>query len=615
MQRIVYLWLAIALFAASLAFGQEKSFTQTIGSVSVGPVNENGPTQVGYLFWGGDLPVLMANGGNTVTAKGSIYADSGLNLKLVQGDDFPTQVKDYLSGKTPYLRGTLHMLALASEVINKDPRTKPIVILQESWSLGDHMVGRAKIKTLNDIVGKKICLQEDGPHIGLIDDSLKAINASWDDITVVWTKDLTGKDGPAEMMKKDPSIDVACVISPDMIGLCGGIDQVGSGADDTLEGAHVVNSTSSMNHSIADMYVVRSDYFKAHRDKVEKFVAGYFKATEQLIEARKVYDNGKGKSQFYVDALKLAQNTWGVKSLPTLEVDAHGLVLDVDFARIPGNEAFFNDPSWIVGFTPKSKSALEVAEKLGYIKNKLGFEKANWDYKKLSEMAGVKYVAPVFSTGRVKVEISDFNKDLDDNTILTFDIKFSPEQTKFDVDAYAAEFQRVCETAATFGNTAIFIRGHADPTIVLRNFVWAAKAKGILQGNDSNYSFNGKAINLNNTNDIIKLIQSETFTNLRRRNSQGQIEDIEDPRTTVAGAQQLSLQRANSVKKSLQQYAESKGLSVDFSQIQPQGVGVAEPVIPRPRNTEQALQNMRVEFRVVRLQVEAISEDSFDFDK
>ena len=41
-------------------------------------------------------------------------------------DDFVQQVRDYLSGKSPFLRGTFRMIGMASEVIGADPRTKGV---------------------------------------------------------------------------------------------------------------------------------------------------------------------------------------------------------------------------------------------------------------------------------------------------------------------------------------------------------------------------------------------------------------------------------------------------------------------------------------------------------
>src|SRR5205809_678571 len=64
---------------------------------------------VPYILWGGDVATFMANGGET-TQPGTTFAKHGLKFKLVRGDDFAAQVKNYKDGKTPFLRGTLSML-------------------------------------------------------------------------------------------------------------------------------------------------------------------------------------------------------------------------------------------------------------------------------------------------------------------------------------------------------------------------------------------------------------------------------------------------------------------------------------------------------------------------
>jgi hypothetical protein len=434
-------------------------------------------------------------------------------------------------------------------------------------------------------------------------------------VKVVWAKNLTGDSSPAELFKKDDSIDACCVISPDMVGLCSGIDQKGSGAEGTVKGAHVVNSTASMSRSIADCYVVRKDFFDRRKDEVKKFVVGYLKATEQLLDWKKTYNDGKGKSKEYTAALKLAQDIYGKKVLPSLETDAHGLVSDATFARIPGNESWFDDPSNLTGFAAKQTAALETALKLGFVTDKFGFTKAGWDYKDISEAVGVKYVKPVFVAGRVKGEVTDFAKDLDSNTIFSFEIHFDPEQTTFSEETYAADFKRLVQNAQTFGNAVILCRGHSDPTLALQNFFWAAKTKGLITGTGPNYKFNGKALDMADTKWVVDTVQSTNLAGLNRANADGKTVPIDDPKTTVAAALALSQTRANNVKKSVEAYAKKKGIFVDLSQIQTQGVGIAEPINPRPRNMNQAKENMRVEFRVVKVNAEKLNEDSFNFDK
>ena len=72
--------------------------------------------EVPFITWGGDVATFLANGGLD-TKPQSLYGRTGLKIKLTPGDDFVGQVKNYVSGKTPFLRGTFRMLGQASEVI------------------------------------------------------------------------------------------------------------------------------------------------------------------------------------------------------------------------------------------------------------------------------------------------------------------------------------------------------------------------------------------------------------------------------------------------------------------------------------------------------------------
>lgn len=213
--------LFVFAFAAATTHAQEE-FSKLVGGTAVQPVVAGKNVSVPYITWGGDVATFLANGG-LQTEAGSAYQAAGLQVNLTAGDDFVGQVKNYLSGKSPFLRGTMHMLGQASEVIASDPRTKPVIILQLSWSAGDHIVSRESIRKLNDLKGKKIACQQGGPHVGLLYDSLAAAQLTNKDVTIVWTKDLTGPGGAAELFRKDSTIDACCVITPDMLGLTGEI--------------------------------------------------------------------------------------------------------------------------------------------------------------------------------------------------------------------------------------------------------------------------------------------------------------------------------------------------------------------------------------------------------
>ncbi len=601
---------ALLLLISHPADAQQR-FSELVGNVPVQDVRDVTPLKIPFITWGGDVATFHANGESLLTANGSTYQQMGLKLQLTPGDDFVKQVKQYLQGETPFLRGTLHMLGQASEVLGKDPRTKPVVILQLSWSAGDHVVARQNLKTLNDLRGKdrkiRIACQQGGPHVGLLYDSLTAAQIRRDEVEIVWVADLTGPNGAAEKFRTDPTVDACCVITPDMAGLTGGMDSIGNGAEGTVQGAHVLNSTQQMSRSIADVYAVRSDWFKAHRDLVEKFVAGYLKSSESVVEMRKGFE-GTGKlTDEYRKLLTTAQSIFGTAVLPTLEADAHGLLLDCTFVGLPGQIAFFNDPGNLSGFDPVMKKTLDMATEWGYAGGRFGFEPAPFDYKKLAGLAGIKYAAPTAQSGRI-AETLDFSPEaeMDDKTIVSFTITFEPNQSSFSADRYGAEFNRAIQSASTFGNAVVLIRGHADPTKTLQELVKSGEKKQLLkrsgQAGSFRYILEGRPLDMSETGKLVEMIKAGKFEST----------DIK-PRETMQAALNLSFQRAEAVKSSLIEFAAQQKVNLDPSQVQPVGVGILEPLIPKPKNLDEARENMRVEFRIVRIPAEAIKESDFDF--
>lgn len=614
MNRLKFSFAALLFFLISVAtaHGQERPFSELVGNVKVGEVSKNGSIQAVYIFWGGDVPMFYANGGLR-TQSGSIFAKQGLNLNFVAGDDFPAQVRDYMSGKTPFLRCTMGMLGLASEVLGSDPRTKPVVFLHMTWSKGDHLVAKSGIKTLSDLKGKTIALQSGGPHIKLMDDILKTARLSWDDVKIQWCKDLSGDgDSPISVFKRNGNVDAAFVITPDMIGLTGGLQNVGNGGEGTYKGARVVGSTSELSRSIADVYVCRKDFYDANQDLVYKFAAGYMKACEDVVQYQDAY-NTKG-SKDYASILKMAQDIYGKKNLPTIDEDAKGLVEDAVFVGYPGNVVFFTQENNPVGFEAQSREVLDLATSRGYAKMRSAFFSANFDYESKHFVGFLKDTKVAqgqrFRGEAVQKEIEDLTSGggLDDRTLISFTIQFEANTTNFNPDIYNQEFQRVVDTIAKAGNAVIAVRGHADPTKTLADFVKAGVSKGTLKqsGTSGNYSYflDGKSFDLTDTKNVMLAIENGVVD--------GASNGI-NPKETMQSALSLSRQRADQVREAVLKYAQKHNLKLDPSQIQPSGVGVREPLVSKPRNAAEANQNMRVEFRLIRVTAEPTKSGDFDF--
>jgi ABC-type nitrate/sulfonate/bicarbonate transport system substrate-binding protein len=590
---------------------QEK-FSELVGPTRVANVAKSGSIQVPYILWGGDVATFLANG-DLKTKPASIFQQSGLDVQLVPGDDFVEQVRNYMGGKSPFLRGTMHMIGLAGEVVGADPRTKPVVIMQMSWSAGDHIVARKGIRSLNDLKGKKIACQQGGPHVGLLYDSLSAANLDKKDCTIVWTKDITGPNGPAEAFRKDASIDACCVITPDMMGLCTGLNQEGNGAEGTVAGSHVVNSTAQMSRSIADVYAVRRDWYDANKDWVKKFVAGQLKATVQLVAMRKQFEESKKLGKDYEQVLALAQRIYGKETLPTLEEDAHGLLLDCTFVGLTGQMAFFLEQGNQSGFDHKMRDSVKLATSWGYAKGEHGYDPndfAESTYKDIAKLSGIEFVLPTEKRNfnEVNAESTELflGENLDSSTIVSFTIGFEPDQKDFSAVRYGADFDRALREASKFGNARVVIRGHSDPTKTLLDLVKSGIAKGIIQqtGTNGNYRYfmNGRPLDLSRTKEILELIKGGAFGG-----------GNPDPLVTMQAALNLSKSRADSVFNELQKYAKQSGINFDLSQIVPVGAGITEPVIPKPKSIEEAKENMRVEFRIVKVSPETLAPSDFNF--
>ncbi len=608
----VFVVIALCL-APALGLSQEL-FSKLVGPVDVQPVRSSTPLEVPFITWGGDVATFHANGGLT-TRKGTIYDRQGLNLKLTPGDDFIGQVKNYLGGNSPFLRGTLRMLGQASEVLGRDPRTKPVVVLQLSWSLGDHIVARAPLKKLNDLAPKqgkkvKIACQQGGPHVGLLYDALSQAKLKRDDIEIVWKSDLTGPNGPAEAFSKDKSIDACCVITPDMIGLTGGSDSVGSGAGGTVRGAHTLLSTAQMSRSIADVYAVRSDWFKSNRATVEKFVSGYLRGTEIVLQMRDNFEEtqeSEAMSSDYKALLVMAQSIFGKKVLPSIEVDAHGLLLDCSFARLPGQIEFFEIEGNSTGFEAKTTAALDLAVNWGYARAQKSFDLAGLDYKRVAGLTGLKYVRPQLGeTFRSDVlgELLRRGSD-DEDVIASFQILFDANAEDFPIDRYGDDFREAIASARKFGAAVMEIRGHADPTRTLVTLIRAGMARNLLKKVGSKWFFKGKEIDLGQTDNMVELIKSGAFDGVKDH----------DPRLVMQSALNLSLSRAAKVKDVMAKLAKKEGLVLDTTQLQPVGVGISEPVVPVPLSDKDAAPNRRVEFRIVKVPAEAIKQSDFDLLK
>src|SRR5206468_5252760 len=102
------------------------------------------------------------------------------------------------------------------------------------------------------------------------------------------------------------------------------------------------------------------------------------------------------------------------------------------------------------------------------------------------------------------------------------------------------------EQASLFGNSVVVIRGHADLSKFLQDFVKAGLVDGALKrlGNAGNYTYfwKGDKINLADTKKLIEIVEKHKYSNVR---------DEDSPKLTLTLLQELSKKRAEAVRDSV----------------------------------------------------------------
>lgn len=526
----------------------------------VGDVKKAEEILLPVITWGGDMATIAANGASLSTTGESIFGQSGLKFKLVRMDDFKRQVELFMQGESPYLRGTLGMINMASEVLNRDPRTKPIVVYQMTWSAGgDCLVVKEGIKTVKDLKGKTIALQAYGPHVDYMGTVLKDAGLSVKDVKIVWTKDLTGTNqSPAEAFYGS-DVDAAFVIIPDGMMLSSK-GKVGTGAEGSVKGARILVSTRTANRIIADVYAVRADYLKANREHVRKFVHGLLVGEQQLGRLFKEKKNRMKEFRKVIGA--------SAKILLDSEQatgDTEALYGDAEFVGFQGNGKFFGDPNWPRNMENLTGAIQSTLVSVGLLSKIVPVEQAKWDYDKLrAGLSGVsKIPSPRFKAGEVArvIEKKRAAGELGEGELFSFEIFFKPNQNTFPAETYADEFDKVAKLASTYGGAVISVEGHSDPMGYLR------KKKE-------------KAPEL-----VLKRIKQ--------------------------AAKNLSMSRATEVRDSILNHSKSKGVSLDPSQFTMIGHGITQPKTGicgsdpcPPKTKEDWLSNMRVKFRIIQVEAE-----------
>ncbi|MFH0784932.1 MAG: ABC transporter substrate-binding protein [Pseudomonadota bacterium] len=557
----VFLLLAtMPSFGAAIEFIAAPPLAEVVKDAVADVRSDSAGVMLPLITWGGDIATIYANGNTLRTAKGSIFDREGLQFQLFRSDDFKKQVQSYLKGETPYLRGTLGMISMATELLSRDPRTKPVIIYQHTWSNGgDCLVVKSGLSTAADLKGKTIALQAYGPHVDYLATLLKDSSLKMSDVKIKWVKDLTGTtNSPAEAFY-DATVDAAMMIVPDGLMLTSG-GTVGTGAEGSVKGAKIMLSTKSANRVIADVYAVRSDYFAANKASVKKLVHGLLLGEQAL---RQLFKDRQTQMAAYqpmiVSTAKILLDSEAATG------DAEGLYGDCEYAGFRGNVKFFTDKNWPRNFARLSEEIQSSFMVAGLLSRKTPLTQADWQYQELS--AGLQGIdaadIPRFNVDAVSKVVAQKQAmgTMSEGELFSFEVFFQPNQNTFAADTYADAFKKVVELASTYGGAVITVEGHSDPLGYLRK-------------------------QQENAGDLV----------LRRMQQ---------------AAKNLSLTRAIAVRDAIMSFSESTGVNLDQSQFTVVGQGITQPKtgmcgnLPcAPKTKEDWLSNMRVVFRIIQIEAE-----------
>lgn len=519
----------------------------------------SGKVQLPMITWGGDVATIH-------TVEKGLFKDRGLQVELVVENNFPKQVEATLTGKSPYLRGTMGMIQAAAEVFEREG-IDLVVIYQLTWSNGgDAMVVRPGIKKPSDLKGKQIALQLYGPHMDYLANILNSGQVPLNRVDLKWLKELTlptydtrGKTiDPVNAFLEDDSLDAVMGIIPDALSLTSG-GEGGTGAAGSVKGAKILLSTKTASRVIADVYAVRSDYLKSNRAAVEKLVRALMAGQEDFA---KLQAEKAGRRAEHQQVLSKAADL--LLGSPQATPDVEALLGDCEFVGHPGNVAFFTGRGTTRNLDRLSKEIRTSFAQMGLTRGKIALEDAAWDYAALGQ--GLKNVGqvqraakPQFDTKRVAAKVEERiavepTTWAEEGTLFQIEINFEPNQSEFSASVYADDFGKAVEIAQTYGGSLIVVEGHSDPLGILK-----AKQKG------------------------------EQSAVIRQMEQQ---------------AKNLSLSRSRAVRTSFLEYCKKKNLVIDESQFVAVGLGVSTPKFSPPRTKEEWAANRRVVFRIKQVEAE-----------
>ena len=540
-------------------------------SIHKGAVDSKGPLLIPLITWAADGVTVAANNGLDPVSGSPLAVAVGRPVKLEVIDDFDQQVQNYISGKSPFLRGTADMIALVAQTLkNVDPSLEPVVIFQLSTSTGADGFVAKDISQVADLKGKTIVTQINGPHLSLIGNMLKDAGLSAHDVTIKFVHDITAAPDwnsskpatdPANAFRLDPQLSGAACISPDIFALTGGTE--GNGKEGTVKGARPIFTTKTASKIIFDVYAVRRDFLEHSPNIVKGFRDKHLQEQEYFLSEIENIEKKTSADKDRVNKFKTL-----CKPLAKIFNQDEGAVndyilwvgSDLQLAGRAGNAEFFdeNNP---VGFQATTTRIQTFFKELGLISSPVTVAVSKPGSGPVT--ASVPMNAPLNTTGG--------------KVLFSYAFRFPAQTSEINWRDYQDVFAQIHEIVSRYGGAGIELRGHADNFFY--NFVTAKIAQG-------------------KTTYQRRIEDTQNFETL----------PLPKPEDILKDADSLSLARAEAVKVAYQRYVQenfkTRAADVNVSRFNTKGMGVNDPLVRNPVTPEERAKNMRTEMFIVAVESE-----------
>ena len=304
--------------------------------------------------WAGWAPIILANDGKGPGKTWSVPGGEDFKVELVLMDN-PVDMRDaYAAGKVHIGWGTLDMVPLFMEELQKDSRIWPRIYQQVDWSNGGDgiVIRRSHAKdpnkpTIADLRGKTVVLAQNSPSQFFVLNALINGGVQPSEVNFKYTSDAFEAAAAYNSPQNKDTI-AACVSwAPDIYNLT------------KVKANHLLVTTATANKLIADVWFARADFAKDHPDICEGLVRGIFDGMEKLKTA-----DGKKK------AAELMAKLYGIPANECMEMlaDAHS----TNYAE---NREFFMNQNNPANFENTWKTANYLYRRVRSVKKPVDFDK------------------------------------------------------------------------------------------------------------------------------------------------------------------------------------------------------------------------------------------------